>query len=276
MAGKLDGKVAIVTGSGRGIGAAIARKLASEGAAIVVNDLDEAPAAETLNALRTNGGKAIAVNGDVAAVGFGERLISTTLRELGRIDIVVNNAGYIWNTAIQNHTDEQWYAMMDVHATAPFRILRALTPYLREASRKEIADGKPAIRKVVLISSASAVYGAATQFAYATAKAALFGMTRSLCKEWGRYNVTVNCVAFGYIDTRLTQRLDHGPATIDVHGQKHKVGLPPEYSKAVLDATPMGRFGRPEDAADGVYLFCAPESDFVSGQTIVVGGGLQL
>ena len=276
MAGKLDGKVAIVTGSGRGIGAAIARKLASEGAAIVVNDLDEAPAAETLAALKEAGGRAIAVNGDVAAPDFGDRLVERTLSELGRIDIVVNNAGYIWNTAIQNHSDEQWYAMMDVHATAPFRILRAITPYLREASRKEKAAGDNVIRKIVLISSASAVYGAATQFAYATAKAALFGMTRSLCKEWGRYNVTVNCVAFGYIDTRLTQRLDAGPATIDVHGHKHKVGLPPEYSQSVLDATPMGRVGRPEDAADGVYLFCAPESDFVSGQTIVVGGGLQL
>ena len=276
MAGKLEGKVAIVTGLGRGIGAAIARKLASEGAAIVVNDLDEGPAGETLAALRAEGGKAIAVNGDVAAVDFGERLVAQTLRDLGRIDIVVNNAGYIWNTAIQNHSDEQWYAMMDVHATAPFRILRALTPYLREASREEKAGGNGVTRKVVLISSASAVYGAATQFAYATAKAALFGMTRSLCKEWGRYQVTVNCVAFGYIDTRLTQRLDAGPATIDVHGQKHKVGLPPEYSQGILDATPLGRFGRPEDAADGVYLFCAPESDFVSGQTLVVGGGLQL
>ncbi len=276
MAGKLEGKVAIVTGSGRGIGAAIARKLASEGAAIVVNDLDEAPAAETLAALKSRGGRAIAVNGDVAAADFGDRLVERSLSELGRIDIVVNNAGYIWNTAIQNHSDEQWYAMMDVHATAPFRILRAITPYLREASRKEKAAGDDVIRKIVLISSALAVYGAATQFAYATAKAALFGMTRSLCKEWGRYNVTVNCVAFGYIDTRLTQRLDAGPATIDVHGHKHKVGLPPEYSQSVLDATPMGRFGRPEDAADGVYLFCAPESDFVSGQTIVVGGGLQL
>jgi 3-oxoacyl-[acyl-carrier protein] reductase len=273
MAGKLDGKVAIVTGSGRGIGAAIARKLASDGATIVINDLDEGPAADTLRAIEQAGGKGIVVAGDVAAPDFGERMVQSALSGLGRIDIVVNNAGYIWNTTIQNHSDEQWYAMMDVHATAPFRLLRALTPYLREASRQE---NNAVTRKIVLISSASAVYGAATQLAYATAKAALFGMTRSLCKEWGRYNVTVNCIAFGYIDTRLTQRLDKGPATIEVKGRDFKVGLPPQYSQAVLDATPLGRFGKPEDAANGVYLFCIPESDFISGQTIVVGGGLQL
>lgn len=276
MAGKLDGKVAIVTGSGRGIGAAIARKLASEGAAIVVNDLDEGPAAETLQAIVRDGGRGAVLAGDVAAPDFGEHMVGETLKALGRIDIVVNNAGYIWNTTIQNHTDEQWYAMIDVHATAPFRLLRALTPYLREAARRESQEGHSVTRKVVTISSASAVYGAATQLAYATAKSALFGMTRSLCKEWGRYNVTVNCIAFGYIDTRLTQRLDQGPATIEVKGRDFKVGLPPDYSKAVLDATPLGRFGRPEDAANGVYLFCIPESDFISGQTIMVGGGLQL
>lgn len=276
MAGKLEGKVAIVTGSGRGIGAAIARKLASDGAAIVVNDLDEAPAVETLKGIVGEGGRGVVVPGDVAAPDFGERMVEDTLKALGRIDIVVNNAGYIWNTTIQNHTDEQWYAMIDVHATAPFRLLRALTPYLREATRQEAGQGQTVTRKVVTISSASAVYGAATQLAYATAKSALFGMTRSLCKEWGRYNVTVNCIAFGYIDTRLTQRLDQGPATIEVKGRDFKVGLPAEYSKAVLDATPLGRFGRPEDAANGVYLFCIPESDFISGQTIVVGGGLQL
>jgi len=276
MAGKLEGKVAIVTGSGRGIGNAIARKLASDGAAIVVNDLDETPAGETLAAIKQGGGNGVIVSGDVAAPDFGERIVADTLKALGRIDIVVNNAGYIWNTTIQNHTDEQWYAMIDVHATAPFRLLRALTPYLREASHKEKAAGQDVTRKVVTISSASAVYGAATQLAYATAKAALFGMTRSLCKEWGRYNVTVNCIAFGYIDTRLTQRLDKGPATIEVKGRDYKVGLPPEYSQGILDATPLGRFGKPEDAANGVYLFCIPESDFISGQTIVVGGGLQL
>ncbi len=276
MALKLDGKVAIVTGSGRSIGAAIAKKLASEGAAIVVNDLDAGPAAETLAAIKQAGGKGIVIQGDVAAPDFGDRVVEDTLKTLGRIDIVVNNAGYIWNSTIQNHTDEQWYAMIDVHATAPFRLLRALTPYLREAAPKEKANGESVTRKVVTISSASAVYGAAGQLAYATAKAALFGMTRSLCKEWGRYNVTVNCIAYGYIDTRLTQRLDNGPATINVKGREFRVGIPPEYTQWVLDATPLGRLGQPEDAANGVYLFCIPESDFISGQTIMVGGGLQL
>lgn len=266
--GKLAGKVAIVTGSGRGIGAAIAAKLAAEGASVVVNDLDTAPAAEVAAGIARAGGTARVFAGDVTAADFGDRIVADALSAWGRIDIVVNNAGYIWNTAIQNHTDEQWYAMLDVHATAPFRLLRALTPYLRETA------GSGVTRKIVNISSVSGVYGAATQIAYSAGKAAMIGVTRTLCKEWGKYNVTVNCVAFGHIDTRLTQRLEAGPRTIAVKGREHKVGLTPEFADMVRQLTPLGRTGTPEDAAGSVYLFCIPESDFVSGQIVVCGGGL--
>lgn len=273
---KLDGKVAIVTGSGRGIGRAIATKLAEEGARVVINDLDDAPAQEALEALRRQGHEAHCVVGDVAAKDFGDRLVAETLDKFGTIDILVNNAGYIWNSAIQNHTDEQWYAMLDVHATGPFRILRAAARFFREAAKKEQVGGKVPCRKVVNVSSLSGVYGAATQLAYSAAKAAQVGMTKTLAKEWGRYNVTVNCVAFGDIDTRLTQPLEGEPRTIDVKGRALKVGLDQGFLEIMKNLTPLGRRGTVEEAAGAVYLFCLPESNFITGQVVLCSGGLSI
>jgi 3-oxoacyl-[acyl-carrier protein] reductase len=273
--GKLDGRTAIVTGSGRGIGRAIAMKLSAEGANVVVNDLDQGPADETLDLLRAAGTRAHAVVGDVAALDFPDRMVAETLAAFGGIDIIVNNAGYIWNTVIQNTTDAQWEAMMEVHSGAPFRLLRAAADYFRDTAKAEAAEmGRARCRKVVNISSVSGLHGAATQIAYAAGKAALFGLTKSLAKEWGRYNITVNCVAFGHIETRLTQSLTDGPQTIDVHGMALKVGLTPAMIEASKRTTALQRAGSPEDAANGVYLMCAPESDFVTGQILEVSGGL--
>lgn len=273
---KLAGRVAIVTGAGRGIGREIAVKLAGEGAAVVLNDLEDGPAAETMAAIAAGGGQAVACNGDVAAPDFGERIVAAALDRFGGLDIVVNNAGYIWNTTIQNTTDEQWQAMLDVHATAPFRILRAATPFIREAAAAERAEaGAPRCRKVVNISSVSGVYGAAGQAAYATGKLAIVGLTNSLAKEWGRYNVTVNAVAFGFIETRLTQAFDGPPATIDVHGRAHKVGFPAEAAEALKQTIALGRPGTPAEAAGAVYLLCSPESDYITGQLLICDGGCQ-
>jgi len=216
--GTLDGKVALVTGAGRGIGAAIARKLAASGAKVVVSDLDPDPAAETAAAITGQSGSAVTLVGDVAVADFGERAVAAALEAFGDLDIIVNNAGYIWNSAIQNMSDAQWYAMIDVHATAPFRILRAAQPHFRAAAKREEEAGKPKHRKVVNISSVSGLYGAATQFAYSAAKASLIGVTRTLAKEWGRFRVNVNCVAFGYIDTRLTQEIS-GETVVMIEGE---------------------------------------------------------
>ena len=272
--GKLSGRTALVTGSGRGIGRAIALKLATEGADLVINDLDEGPAAETLAVLEGLGAQARAVVGDVTDPDFAELMTGEALSAFGGIDIIVNNAGYIWNTTIQNTTDAQWAAMLDVHATAPFRLLRAATPFIREASRREVeAHGRARARKVVNISSVSGLHGAATQIAYAAGKAALFGVTKSLAKEWGRYNVTVNCVAFGHIETRLTQSLDEGPRTIRVKGQEFRVGLEPAVLDRLRATTALRRPGSPEDAAGAVFMFCIPESDYVTGQILECSGG---
>ncbi len=271
--GSLDGRVALVTGSGRGIGAAVARKLADGGARVVVSELDLDAAAETVATITARGGTAVSLLGDVAAPDFGEKAVAATLETFGNLDIIVNNAGYIWNTAIQNMSDSQWYAMIDVHATAPFRILRAAQPHFRAAAKREEESGVPRHRKVVNVSSVSGLYGAATQFAYSAAKASLIGTTRTLAKEWGRYRVNVNCVAFGYIDTRLTQRIEGTPALIDIKGEQFKVGLDARAIEALTPSIPLGRPGTAEEAAGAIYLFCIPESDYVSGQILVCDGG---
>ena len=273
MTSKLDGKVALITGSGRGIGQAIALKLAAEGARIVVNDLDAAPAEETVQAIRAMGGEAVACVGSVAAPDFAERFIGTAVNEYKGLDIVVNNAGYTWDSVVQKMTDEQWYAMIDVHLTAPFRILRAAQPVIRALSKSETEAGRRVVRKVVNISSVAGLFGNAGQANYSTAKAGIVGMTQTLAKEWGRMNVTVNCVAFGFIQTRLTASTAEA-TTANIEGREIKVGINPGLLAMMEQSIPLGRGGTPEEAAGAVYLLCAPESDYVSGQTLMCTGGL--
>lgn len=274
--GTLTGKVAVVSGSGRGIGREVAVKLAAAGARVVVNDLDEGPAKETADAIAASGGEAVACIGSVTEAGFGERFVQAAVDTYGGLDIVVNNAGYTWDSVIQKMSDEQWEAILDVHLTAPFRILRAAQPVISAAAKREAADGAPVCRKVVNISSLAGIGGNAGQANYAAAKAGIVGLTRTLAKEWGRYNVTVNAVAFGLITTRLTEAAAGETATIDVQGRQIKVGV----NRALLAATerlvPLGRAGTPAEAAGAVYLLCIPESDYISGETIVCGGGLVL
>jgi len=270
----LEGKVALVTGSGRGIGRAIALKLASEGARVVVNDLDEAPAKEVVATIRAAGGEAVTCVGSVVATDFAERFVGTAVETYEGLDIVVNNAGYTWDNVIQKMTDEQWYAMMDVHLTAPFRILRAAQPVIRALAKAEAEAGNRTVRKVVNISSMAGVFGNAGQSNYSAAKAGIIGMTMTLAKEWGRLNTTVNCVAYGFIKTRLTEATADGNATANIGGREIKVGVNPDLMATIERNIPLGRGGTPDDAAGAVYLLCIPESDYVSGQTLVCGGGL--
>ena len=273
MSKKLEGKVALITGSGRGIGRAIALKLAAEGARIVVNDLDEAPAQEVVAAIRAAGGQAVACNGSVTAPDFAERFIGTAVSAFKGLDLIVNNAGYTWDNVVQKMTDEQWYAMMDVHLTAPFRILRAAQPVIRALSKQEQAAGQSVVRKVVNISSVAGLFGNAGQTNYSTAKAGITGMTQTLAKEWGRMNVTVNCVAYGFIKTRLTVSAE-AESTANIDGRDIKVGVNPDLMAAMERMIPLGRGGSPDEAAGAVYLLCIPESDYISGQTLMCSGGL--
>jgi 3-oxoacyl-[acyl-carrier protein] reductase len=272
--GTLDGKVAIVSGSGRGIGREIALKLASEGAKVVVNDLDAEPAKETVAAIESAGGQAVTCVGSVTDADFGERFVQTAVDNFGGLDIIVNNAGYTWDSVIQKMTDEQWDAILDVHLKAPFRILRAAQPVIAAAVKNAKAAGEPIpCRKVVNISSLAGTGGNAGQANYSAAKAGVTGLTKALAKEWGRYNVTVNTVAFGLIKTRLTETPAGGDGTIDVAGREIKVGVNPNLLAAMEQMVPLGRGGTTAEAAGAVYLFCLPESDYVSAQTLVCGGG---
>jgi 3-oxoacyl-[acyl-carrier protein] reductase len=272
---KLEGKVALVSGSGRGIGREIALKLASEGACLVINDLDSDPAKSTVDEINAKGGKAVACIGSVTDADFGERFVKTAIEHFNGIDIIVNNAGYTWDNVIQKMSDEQWDAMLAVHLTAPFRVLRAASSFIREAAKKEADSGLTVFRKVVNISSTSGVYGNAGQANYAAAKAGINGLTKAMAKEWGRYKVNVNSVAFGLIMTRLTESSAQAlePATIDIAGQQIKVGVNPQVLRNAESMIPLGRGGTPEEAAGAVYLFCIPESNYVSGQVLVCGGG---
>jgi 3-oxoacyl-[acyl-carrier protein] reductase len=274
--GKLEGKVAIITGSGRGIGRSVAMKLAAEGASVVINDLDAAPAEETVADITAAGGKAVACVGSVTAPDFAPRFVQTAIEKFGGLDIIVNNAGYTWDNVLQKMTDEQWYAMIDVHMTAPFRILRAAADFIRGAAKQEAEAGREVFRKVVNISSIAGVGGNAGQMNYAAAKAGVIGMTRTLAKEWGRYKVNVNCVAYGMINTRLTAAPADGSSTLEIEGKQIKAGVNPDLLKQMEAMIPLGRGGTPDEAAGAVAMFCYPESNYVSGELLVCGGGFRI
>jgi 3-oxoacyl-[acyl-carrier protein] reductase len=273
---KLTGKVAIISGSGRGIGRALALKLASDGASVVVNDLDAGPAMEVVAAIEAAGGRAVACVGNVTAEDFGERFVQAAFDSFGGLDIIVNNAGYTRDGVIQKQTDEQFQAMLDVHVTAPFRILRAAAEPWRTMAKQEAAEGREVIRKVVNISSMAGTHGNAGQVNYASAKAALVGMTKTLSKEWGRHKICVNCVAFGFIETRLTKANDDPVTRIAIEGREIQAGVTSAVLGTLKTMVPLGRAGSVEEAAGGIYLLCIPESDYISGQVVIVGGGISL
>jgi 3-oxoacyl-[acyl-carrier protein] reductase len=273
---KLEGKVALVSGSGRGIGRAIALKLSEEGARVVVNDLDAEPAKETIELIERSGAEAVACIGNVTEPQFGERFVDTALKTFGGLDIIVNNAGYTWDNVIQKMSDEQWQSIIDVHLTAPFRILRAASEFIRDAAKGEKAAGREVFRKVVNISSISGLWGNAGQLNYAAAKAGIVGMTKTLSKEWGRYNVNVNCVAFGFIKTRLSESSADADSTMEIEGRKIKIGVNENLIELAKQTIPLGRLGTPEEAAGAVYLLCLPESNYISGHTLICSGGFRM
>src|ERR1035438_6744165 len=236
MSFTLDSKVALITGAGRGIGRAIAEKLAAAGAAVMINDLDPGPASDAEAAIRQSGRAAAHLAGDVTAPDFPQKLVDATLASFGGLDIIVNNAGYTWDSVIQKTTDEQYLAMLGIHLVAPFRVLRAASTYIREAAKREIAEGRRVMRKVVNITSIAGTDGNAGQVGYSSGKAGVIGLTKTLAKEWGRYNVNVNAVGFGLINTRLVQPLTGGEANIEMHGHQIKIGVQPAMLESVKQA----------------------------------------
>ena len=260
----LASKTALVTGAGRGIGRAIAMTLAEYGASVMVNDLDAGPASETETLIRIAGGTAASFPGDITDPPFPQRMVDAAIERFGSLDIVVNNAGYTWDNVIQKMTDEQFQTMLNVHLVAPFRILRAASAWLRETAKRETAEGRRVMRKVVNITSVAGIDGGAGQSAYSSAKAGVIGLTKTLAKEWGRYNINVNVVGFGIVETRLVQAITpDGAAAIEVHGRKIPVGAQQKTLDWAKAACPLGRLGTPEEAANAVLFFCSDRKSVV-------------
>lgn len=269
-------QVVVITGAGRGIGAAAARQFAQHGAKVVVNDLNEGPAAETVAAITQLGGQAIAVAGSVTEADFPAHLLKRAVDAYGQINVLVNNAGYTWDSMIHRMTDEQWQAILDVHVTAPFRMIRAAAPYLRDAAQVEMTAGAPVQpRCIVNVSSTSGLHGNIGQINYAAAKMGIVGLTKTVAKEWGRFGIRCNAVAFGFVDTRLTQAKEAGE-TIAVAGQTVALGIPEKILQnkdALVGAIPLGRPATPEEAAGGILLLASPLAAYITGHTLEVTGG---
>ncbi len=269
----LKDKNCIITGSGRGIGRATALLFAQEGGRVVVSDLDAGPANEVVEEIKSCGGQAVACIGDVTDPAFPDSLIKTAVAAFGSsIDVIVNNAGYIWDAVIHKMSDEQWDAMLNIHLTAPFRIIRAAAPYIRKAAKKDKEAGRLITRKIINIASTAGLDGSAGQTNYSSAKAALVGFTKSLAKEWGPLNVCVNTVAFGFIETRLTQVKEKNDL-IELDGKKVSVGIPENRRDMLKPMIPLRRFGTPEEGAGAVLLMASPLSDYISGEVLRVAGG---
>ena len=267
--GVLDEKVAIVTGSARGIGRATAELLSDHGAKVVINDLDGDLAHQTA---REVGGETAVCAGDLTKDGVPEALVQTAIDAWGKLDIVVNNAGYTLDAPIHKMSDDWFQRMLDIHLVVPFRVIRAAAPHLREPAKVERDEGREVFRKIVNVSSISGTMGNAGQANYSAGKAGVVGLTKTLAKEWGQFKVNVNAVAFGYIETRLTASKDESNVA-EIRGEKVQLGIPDQMRGMASMLIPLGRPGTPEEAAGGVFFLCSPWSNFVHGQVLNITGG---
>ena len=267
--GVLDDKVAIVTGSARGIGRATAELLAEQGAKVLINDLDKDVAEQAAGEIK---GETTVFGGDLTKEGVPDQLVQTAVDAWGRVDIIVNNAGYTLDAPVHKLSDDWFQRMLDIHLIAPFRIIRAAAPHLREPAKQEKAEGQEVFRKIVNVSSVSGTMGNAGQANYSAGKNGIVGLTKTLAKEWGQFKVNVNAVAFGFIETRLTAAKQEDN-TMEVDGEKVQLGIPDQLRNMAAMLIPLGRPGTPEEAAGGVFFLCSPWSNYVHGQVLNVTGG---
>jgi 3-oxoacyl-[acyl-carrier protein] reductase len=267
--GVLDGKSAIVTGSARGIGRATAELLASEGAQVLINDLDGDVAEEAAGEIQ---GETAVFAGDLTKEGVPDQLVEKAVEAFGKLDIVINNAGYTWDGPIHKMADDQFQAMLDIHTVVPFRVLRAAAPHLREPAKKEREEGREVFRKVVNVTSISGTMGNAGQANYSSGKGGVVGLTKTLAKEWGQFKINVNAVAFGFVETRLTAAKEEG-GKIEREGKEIALGIPEQMRSMAAAVIPLGRPASPAEAAAPVLFLCSPWSNYVHGQVLNVTGG---
>jgi 3-oxoacyl-[acyl-carrier protein] reductase len=269
--GLLDGKTAIITGSARGIGHATAELFASEGAQVTVNDIDGDIAEQAASEIQ---GDTIAVAGDLTKPGACDEVVQKTVDAFGKVDILVNNAGYTWDGVAHRMSDEQFQAMLDIHLIVPFRMCRAVAPHLRDPAKAERDRGEEVFRKIINITSVSGTMGNAGQVNYSSGKAGVTGLTKTLAKEWGQFKVNVNAVAFGFVETRLTQAKEKGETVkAGEGGPEVAIGVPEQMRQMAAMVIPFGRPAQPEEAAGPVLFLASPLANYIHGQVINVTGG---
>ncbi len=269
----------VITGAGRGIGASAALQFAEYGANVVVNDLDNGMSEETVHAIQARGGQAVALAGDVTAADFPEKLMQEAVDRFGRLNVLVNNAGYTWDGMAHKISDEQWHAVLDVHLSAPFRMIRAAAPHLREAAAAELESGSGTCNRcIVNVSSTSGLHGNIGQANYAAGKMGVVGLTKTIAKEWGPLGIRCNAVAFGFIDTRLTRAQEVQEESIKIDGREVVLGIPQKV-RTMLDKDirlriPLGRPATEEEAAAGIVLIASPLASYITGHVLEVTGGM--
>ena len=269
--GLLDGKAAIVTGSARGIGRATAELFVSEGAKVLINDLDADVAQQAASEID---GETAVFAGDLTKEGAADELVKAAIDAFGTVDIAVNNAGYTWDGVAHKMSDEQFQAMLDIHTIVPFRVARALAPSWREAAKAERGEGKEVFRKIVNVSSTSGMMGNAGQVNYSAAKMGVVGLTKTLAKEWGQFKINVNAVAFGFVETRLTAAKEQGGEMTAPGGEKIELGIPEQMRQMASAIIPLGRPATPEEASGPVLFLCSPLANYMHGQVLNVTGGM--
>eukprot|EP00882_Tetradesmus_deserticola_P010187 GHRQ01010764.1.p1 GENE.GHRQ01010764.1~~GHRQ01010764.1.p1 ORF type:complete len:278 (+),score=136.68 GHRQ01010764.1:553-1386(+) len=264
------------SGAAKGIGEAAALGFAREGAQLLLTDLDAAAAEQAAARCRQAGSPKVAVlAGDITAADAAAKIADKLQAEFGRLDVLVNNAGYTWDGVIHKMGDKQWQAMLDVHVTAPFKLIQAVAPLMREAAKQEQErQGQAAPRSIINISSTSGTHGNAGQANYAAGKAAVVGLTKTIAKEWGHLNLRCNAIAYGMIDTRLTRAKEGGEA-ISIAGEQVQLGIPggDVLRELAVGTIPLARIGTAEEAAGAILMLASPWASYITGQVIEVNGG---
>jgi 3-oxoacyl-[acyl-carrier protein] reductase len=270
--GLLVDEVAIITGAGQGIGRSAALLFGKEGAKVVVSDIDEKRMNDVVAEIRAAGGDAIGVSGDVGADDFPKKIVNATVQKYGKINHLVNNAGFTFDKMLHTTSDETWDIIQNIHVRAPFRLIREAAPYFRVKG-----ENPPQNRSITNVSSTTGLHGNVGQANYAAAKSAVIGFTKTIAKEWGPYGVRANTIAFGYIQTRLTADSAQGVA-IEIGGKKVALGIPgglpdPNKNKDALPHIPLRRGATPDEAAASMLYLASPLASYVSGHTLEVTGG---